>query len=416
MRLLVKIILLVFLTVTFGISCEKENQPPTCRITTPSNGAEFDQGEIVTISVDADDPDGNIIEVRFYINDIGVSSSNNFPYSYNWNTSGETEGIHTIKSNAKDNNGSSTTDQISILIKEPVTPPVSDFTAYPTTISTGESVQFTDQSTNNPTSWNWSFGDGGTSSIQNPSHTFNTVGLYTISLTVSNSDGSDTEIKANLVTVSSAIETLTDIDGNTYQIVHIGNQIWMAENLRVTHYSDGSPIPQVENNSSWATLKASDKAYCWYDNDISYKATYGALYTWSAAMNGARNSNSKPSGIQGVCPDSWHLPSNEEWIELTEYLGGSSIAGGKIKETGTNHWNSPNSGATNETGFTALPSGLRDWDGMFKALGNLGHWWSTTLYSGTLNAYIYSVGYDYQELVEYTLPSNWGLSVRCLKD
>ena len=142
---------------------------------------------------------------------------------------------------------------------------------------------------------------------------------------------------------------VTDYDGNTYKTVKIGNQIWMAENLRSTHYSDGTPISHFE-----------------YDNDSANVSIYGRLYSSQAVMKGAISSNINPSNVQGIAPDGWHLPSKAEWQELADYLGGLEIAGGKLKEAGTTHWIAPNTGATNETGFTALPAGMHDFTGIFQ--------------------------------------------------
>ena len=118
--------------------------------------------------------------------------------------------------------------------------------------------------------------------------------------------------------------TLVDYDGNFYQTVQIGNQVWMTENLKVTHYADGTTIPLVTDNTAWGNLddNNTDKAYCYYNNDANGEGDiYGTLYTWAAAMNGASSSSANPSGVQGVCPTGWHLPSNAEWTELTDYLG-----------------------------------------------------------------------------------------------
>ncbi len=164
--------------------------------------------------------------------------------------------------------------------------------------------------------------------------------------------------------------TLSDYDGNTYNWIGIGKQAWMAENLKTTRYADGSAIPHVEGTTEWDNLTVTDKAYCWYNNSTANRDTYGGLYTWAAAMNGAASSDANPSGVQGVCPDGWHLPSDAEWKELEMFLGMSQAEaddtgwrgtdeGGKLKEAGTTHWNSPNTGATNESGFTALPGGCR---------------------------------------------------------
>jgi uncharacterized protein (TIGR02145 family) len=134
--------------------------------------------------------------------------------------------------------------------------------------------------------------------------------------------------------ISSSSTTVTDFDGNVYNTITIGSQVWMAENLKTTHYSDGTAIPLVTGNSNWDTLTATSKAYCWYNDDVINKATYGALYTWAAAMNGAASVTTNPSGVQGVCPTGWHLPSDAEWTQLTDYLGGTGVAGGKLKESG----------------------------------------------------------------------------------
>ena len=141
---------------------------------------------------------------------------------------------------------------------------------------------------------------------------------------------------------SQEFDTITDArDGQEYRIVKIGEQWWMAENLRATHYADGTPITIIESETEWDSLESTAKAYCWYNNDSSTNAkTYGALYTWTGAMNGSASSNLNPSGVQGVCPIGWHIPANDEWTTLVTYLGGGSVAGGKMKSTGTDLWRS----------------------------------------------------------------------------
>ena len=136
-----------------------------------------------------------------------------------------------------------------------------------------------------------------------------------------------------------AQQTVTDYDGNIYETVIIGEKIWLKENLKSLHYSDGTPVPDVVA----------------YNNDDSLGVIYGLLYTWDAAMKG-----SNQPGDQGVCPCDWHVPTDEEWTVLENYLGGSAIAGGKMKEAGTEHWLPPNTGATNSSGFTGLPAGEFD--------------------------------------------------------
>lgn len=173
----------------------------------------------------------------------------------------------------------------------------------------------------------------------------------------------------------------SDQDGNNYAVVTIGVQIWMAENLKVTNYPDGTPILLVTDSDAWGNLSDNntDDAYCYFNNNSGGEAgTFGALYTWAAAMgDNAVSSNGNPSGVQGICPSGWHLPSDAEWTQLTDYLGGESIAGGKLKAT--NNWFSPNIGATNETGFTAISGGCRSSsNGSFIEFEYGGYWWGST--------------------------------------
>ncbi|MCK4745895.1 MAG: fibrobacter succinogenes major paralogous domain-containing protein [Bacteroidales bacterium] len=209
--------------------------------------------------------------------------------------------------------------------------------------------------------------------------------------------------------------TVTDFNGNTYWTKVIGSQTWMAENLKVTRYSDGTEIPLVESTSAWDTQGITDKAYCFYENSSSNGDVYGALYTWAATMNGAESSTANPSGVQGVCPSGWHLPSDTEWTELTDHLGGLGIAGGKLKETGTIHWSNPNTGATNESGFTALPGGSRGGNGIFNSVGDEANFWVATE-DGGVNAWgrnILCTSAAVNRLVYYKSP---GFSVRCVRD
>ena len=213
-------ILLVIFSVFLSISCEKENIPPTCEISSPDTGEEFDVGDIITISVDAEDADGTIDEVRFYIDDISVGSASSFPYNYEWDTKDEDDGIVKIKVSAKDDKGVVVEDEISILLNPGGEPPVAAFSANKTSLIEGESVQFTDQSTNEPTGWQWDFGDGSTSTSQNPSHTYTTAGTYEVSLTVTNTTGSDSETKSGYITViTNGGETGTVIDSDYKSIM-----------------------------------------------------------------------------------------------------------------------------------------------------------------------------------------------------
>jgi uncharacterized protein (TIGR02145 family) len=196
--------------------------------------------------------------------------------------------------------------------------------------------------------------------------------------------------------------TVKDIDGNIYHTVTIGTQVWMLENLRTTKYRNGQPIPNVTDNFQWMNLATG--AYCMYNNDFSLASTYGLLYNWFAV-----------SASGNLCPTGWHVPTEEDWQTLETYLGGSGLAGGKLKETGTVHWKFPNTDATNQTGFTALPGGLRTIQGDFLGLEANGAWWSSSEKS-LHTAWSRTMYYQYSVLEDYDDGKESGFSIRCIKD
>ena len=197
--------------------------------------------------------------------------------------------------------------------------------------------------------------------------------------------------------------TITDIDGNTYMTVKIDKQIWMAENLKTTRFNDGTAIPLVTDSAEWGNDGPTyGPRYCWYNNDTTYKNIYGALYCWPAAGTGK------------LCPTGWHVPEPAEWTTIINYLGGQNVAGGKLKESGTTHWKSPNTGATNESGFTALPGGFRQFYGPFSFIGLKGYWWSSVHYME--NAYDMDLNYDSGYTERDRDVMGCGISVRCVKD
>lgn len=196
---------------------------------------------------------------------------------------------------------------------------------------------------------------------------------------------------------------LNDIDGNIYNVVKIGDQFWMAENLNVTHYSNGDSIQYLTNNTEWTSTLSG--AYCNYNNDESNIETYGRLYNWYA-VNDNRN----------IAPEGWHVATDADWQTLVDYLGGSDVAGGKLKESGTQHWENPNTGATNESGFTALPGGYRySYIGNFYYLGYEGYIWSSTEKSNAVGGKIF-LRYNNTEATLGDGLKNYGFSVRCIKD
>lgn len=210
-----------------------------------------------------------------------------------------------------------------------------------------------------------------------------------------------------------ARDTFTDTrDSTIYSCVTIGNQVWMAENLKY--------LPSVTGPVTASNSEPYYYVYGYNGTDVTEaKATenyhiYGVLYNWPAAMAGATGSNKNPSGVQGICPTGWHMPSDEEWSELRNYLGDDD-AGGKLKETGTTHWNDPNEGATNETGFTALPGGVRSSYGAFYEIGSNGVWWTTTE-SLVNEAYVWTILYFSSTLGCYNTYMELGCSIRCVRD
>ena len=201
----------------------------------------------------------------------------------------------------------------------------------------------------------------------------------------------------------SSCGSVTDYDGNVYSAVTIGTQCWMQQNLKTTKFNDGSAIPNVTDSTTWVNL--STLGYCWYNNNYStYGSIYGALYNWYSVNTGK------------LCPIGWHVPDTTEWSTLINDLGGSSVAGGALKSTSV-LWTSPNTGATNSSGFSALPSGYRDgYDGSFYSLGDNGDWWSATENNTT---YAFHCNLDYIRL-NAILSNDYnkqnGFSVRCVKD
>jgi uncharacterized protein (TIGR02145 family) len=229
----------------------------------------------------------------------------------------------------------------------------------------------------------------------------------------------------SFVTPDSLVTPVLDIDHNIYYPVRIGDQTWMDGNLKAIRYPDGSSIPLVEDQTDWFNFSLYSQAYCWYDNYGAIGAQYGGLYTWPAAMNISSGNDIIQGEIQGVCPDGWHIPSDEEWKQLELYLGMSQAEtesegwrgddeGGKIKSEGTNVWEAPNTGATNESGFNALPAGYRDGAGYFNDLGTAARFWSSSK-SGDY-ALIRELDHSSSQIYRATNGLYEGNSVRCIKD
>ncbi len=219
------------------------------------------------------------------------------------------------------------------------------------------------------------------------------------------------------------LTTLVDIDGNSYSLVIIGNQIWMKENLRVRRYNDNSEI-KFDNSGgtsgnffgqTWSGLTYG--AYTLYSNDSTTTPSnlnkYGYLYNWYA-VKGISTTGSIT--YKNICPIGWHVPSDTDWTALTTYLGGESgaSASGKMKSIGTAYWNSPNTAATNQSGFSVFPGGGRDNGGFFNGIRTTAYFWSATE-DDTL-AWYRGLGYEHDNVDRYTTFKSFGASVRCLKD
>ena len=382
--ILITLIGLLTFSALFFQACQKEdvsNNSPTCEITAPSDGEECKQGETIIISVVAVDSDGNITEVKFYVDGVSKSSVNNPPYNYDWNTSDESIGNHTLKATSFDNAGASTTNEVTV---EVIKGGSSGFTANPTSGIAPLTVNFTDQSTNSPTSWQWDFGDGNNSTEQSPSHTYNDMGQYDVTLTSTNQSGFETETKTNFILVKG---TFTDTrDNQTYSIVTIGDQTWFAENLN------------YETTNSW-----------WYDNSSANGDVYGRLYLWEDVNN--------------ACPTGWHTSSDDDWKSLEMYLGMSQSEADESELRGTdegkklkskNGWPQGDIGV-DEVGINAVPGGLYNPNGNFYYLNSYTAWWTSNEYASEVAWYRFlESGGDQVGRAWYR--KYYGFSIRCVKD
>jgi len=193
-------------------------------------------------------------------------------------------------------------------------------------------------------------------------------------------------------------DSIYDIEGNKYHTIQIGSQTWTAENLKTTKYNDGTDISFSPDVLEWYGLTTA--AYTFYNSD---SLGYGAMYNWYAVESGK------------LCPSGWHVPSDDEFTALTDYLGGMDVAGGKLKETGTAHWLTPNTDATNESGFSAVPGGYRNFSGTYNSITNYAYWWTSTELTET-GAWYRDVYYAYSAVDRSNTHKRTGASVRCVKD
>jgi len=413
---LLAVLAIISLILVVVLSCKKDesakNNPPTCKIISPVDGQAITKGETIVISTDANDSDGNIYNVCYYIDGIEIDNSNIFPYYYNWTTSNESLGNHIISVECYDNDGESNADEITIEI---VHDPVADFSANIISGLKPFTVNFIDQSSNNPISWQWDFGDGESSTLKNPTHVYNSTGAHAVSLIVTNVYGTDTVKKFNFISVGSVSCPLTFVDqrdNQEYSAIQIGSQCWMAENLNV-----GIMINNLDDQINNSTIEK----YC-YENDTNNCTGYGGLYQWDEMMQYVNT-----AGTQGICPLGWHIPDDEEWKILegnvdSEYGIGAHVwnwedwrgydAGTNLKAaTG---WNLDGYG-NNMYGFSALPGGYRSSYGGFNNLGDHNYLWTSTEFSST-EAWIRGFNFGYPEIHRDSDGyKGIGFSVRCVK-
>ena len=225
---------------------------------------------------------------------------------------------------------------------------------------------------------------------------------YTFTVVATNAMGNSASSTASTVVTPNVCptSTITDIDGNTYPIVSIGNQCWMSENLKTSRYRNGGLIPNVTNNTAWSNSTIGARSY--YDNDEANNVIYGTLYNWYTTRGDT------------LCPTGWGVPTDAEWTTLTEYLEGEEVAGGKMKTIGTTYWNSPNTGANNSSGFSVLPGGYRIYDGSFGGISYNAFFWSAS--EDDNDAWGRILGSGNSNVARITSSKSVGASVRCLRD
>jgi uncharacterized protein (TIGR02145 family) len=286
-----------------------------------------------------------------------------------------------------------------------------DFKVDQTQIGVGQAVNFEDNSIG-ATSYLWTFqgGDPSTSAEKDPKGILYTAaGEFDVTLKITTVQGDASETKAAFIVVTQLpggcgeTTSVTDIDGNNYSVVTIGSQCWIGENLKTSKFRDGSQIPQVTDGEQWKTL--STPAFCWYNNDNANDGTYGKLYNWYTIEDS-----------RGLCPAGWHVPSDAEYEVLTRYLGSADdVAGGRLKEAGTENWEAPNTAASNSSGFTGLPAGMRFQEGQFDHMGKNGLFWSSRRESESLAWYL-TLTYNNAASYRTNIYKRSGFSCRCVKD
>jgi uncharacterized protein (TIGR02145 family) len=228
--------------------------------------------------------------------------------------------------------------------------------------------------------------------------------LLLVVLSSCHSSNSSSKYSENAVEMDSTC--IKDVDGNVYKTIKIGNQVWMQENLRVTHFRNGDPIPNLSDSAAWVDTEQA--AFCNYNNDTGYVRVYGRLYNWYAASD-ARN----------ICPVGWRVPHDSDYRTLDYHYGGATVSGAALKEQGLLHWKEPNAGATNESKFSALPGGHRGETAIFERMGYYAFFWNVNKYqqyNDTNYAHECSLNYSLSYFNQDWGCKNRGMSIRCIKE
>jgi len=379
----------------FGCKEEEETQSPECTIIEPDFHADYIQTDVVNITVEASDNDNDLEEIRLYINGIGVARSVEDVLQYEYHPE-ETTGNIKILAEAWDKENQFAEDEI--LINVGSAAPIADFEVSQTTVEPGEVIEFTDKSTLLPTKWQWVFQDGTTSWEQNPTHSFPTGGEFPVKLIASNEYGSD----STQITIICNGPGVTDIEGNQYETTTIGDQVWFAENLRVTTYNDGQPINFTIGDQDWLTNSAN---YCWPADNVAYAESWGALYNFYVVET------------DKICPHGWHVPSHDEFMQMIDYVsqnGQNPVAIALKANSGWPLIHNTNGNGTDEFGFSLLPNGWRWWPhGDYD--GGIGTLWTSTA-NDQFSAHYIEIWYNNDYTFHMAHFHEWGFGIRCIKD
>ncbi|PLX00859.1 MAG: hypothetical protein C0593_00025 [Marinilabiliales bacterium] len=427
MKYIYSLIIIPVIIILLAIACKKQPQSQ-CVITSPDNGASFVVGDTITVSAEITLYDFALWDVVLYVNGNEAGYDFEPPFTFTVPTNDYLSGEYTLTVQAESmDDEPGVSDNVTITIS--ALKPQADFYYEKDHPMYPRSVYFVDQSTNVPSSWLWDFGDGTTSTEQNPRHTYPTAGSFTVSLTVTNEAGSSTLVEPYLIKLWNncpEAPTVLDIMHHEYQTVKIGEQCWMRENLRTPQYPNGEWITFVDNSLEWAALSPYDPAAC--TNDLVSAWDYGILYNYCAATaNNWQNDNEEG---QGICPDGWRLPTKNDFEVLANYLISNgynwdrTINENKVAKSIAmdEDWRlndmagtpGNNQSLNNSSGFGLLPAGIRTIQGDFIGLYSFSALWTASLANAEQ---VQTVKTEFSE--QMTLNSEnhigEGLPVRCIK-